>query len=296
MKVKIPTKIAIGITYVIVALFITKVVFIFPAHGQNKKLLGDEPGAIIWGKGKEIKGEIHIGQPAAHQSDLWVVTTLNPRYPERLISSSSPYPLGDYLKFNTSIKMGIISKPKFVEKLNITIDIPIKIPLSSKELFKQPFLLIYGKKEVKLSKDEIENLREYLVSKGGFLFADEAYGIIEGGEFLNSIKEILKQTMPEYPVKKIPKDHEIYNNFYELTEPIRGHAKTSGDLEGIFIDGRLAVIFSDRSYSTLWAYTYSPIVPEYIPEAFMFSINVIVYAVTHGRISDYSGYTKGVGE
>jgi hypothetical protein len=296
MKIKVSTKISIGITCAIVGLFIMEIVSSFPAHGQTRKLSEDEMGAIIWGKGKEIKGEIHIGQPTAHQSELWVVTTLMPTVKEHLMVYP-PNHLGHYLNVETEIKISILGKSRSAEKLNQTADfllepcIPIIIPLSSKELFKQPFLIIYGKKEVKLSEEEIENLREYLVNKGGFLFADEADGIMEGGEFLSSIKEILKQAMPEYPIKKIPKDYEIYRNFYELTGTPRGHAKTSSDLEGIFIDGRLAVIFSDRSYSTLWATTGSPEL-GYIPETFQFGVNVIVYAVTHGKIADYSGYTK----
>lgn len=296
MKEERTTKIAIGIACFIAGLFIIEIVSLSLAHGQTRKLSEDEIGAIIWGKGKEIKGEIHIGEPAAHHSDLWVVTTLMPTVKEHLIWSP-PNHLGRYLNVKTEIKISILGKSRSPLKLNKTVDylsepcIPIKIPLSSKELFKQSFLIIYGKKEVKLSKEEIENLKEYLVNEGGFLFADEADGIMEGGEFLSSIKEILKQALPEYPIKKIPKDHEIYRNFYELAEVPRGHAKTSSELEGIFIDGRLAVILSDKSYSTLWATTGSPEL-GYIPEAFQFGVNVIIYAVTHGKISDYSGYTK----
>ena len=75
MKVKISTKISIGTACIIAELFIMGFVSLFPAHGQTRKLSEDEMGAIIWGRGKEIKGEIHIGEPIAHQSNLWVVTS-----------------------------------------------------------------------------------------------------------------------------------------------------------------------------------------------------------------------------
>jgi len=192
------------------------------------------------------------------------------------------------------IMMNIITPPED-DPLQFPIELPVQVPLASQQLFSLPILLFYEKNRVMLTQKEVNNLREYLVNYGGFLFVDEPVSVtgIEDGEFLASIKELLRQALPEYPIKKIPCEHEIYHNFYKLAGPPRGHSGKSGDLEGIFIDGRLAVIFSDKSYSTSWAPTIFDPKLRYIPEVYKFGINMLVYAVTHGKISDYSGYTNG---
>ncbi len=208
------------------------------------------------------------------------------------IASAHPFRLAFYVKTKTGIDFRILKKKT---KTPIgEVDIPVQVSLASKQFFSLPLLLFYGKNKVVFNQQEVKNLREYLVNRGGFLFVDESVSVMgmEDGGFLASIKEILKQALPEYPITKIPYEHEIYHNVYQFAGPPRGHSGTSGDLEGIFIDGRLAVILSDRSYSTLWVPTFSQKFPELIIEVFQFSVNVIVYAVTHGKISDYSRYTK----
>jgi hypothetical protein len=254
------------------------------SHNQypppKKSLRKDESGAIIWGKGKEIYGQIHIADSVAEYSNLWIA------------GGVAPFSLASYMKVKTEIDFRILRKKT---KTPIgEVDMPAQVSLTSKQFFSLPLLLFYGKKKVVFNQREVKNLRKYLVNRGGFLFVDEPVNVMgmEGNEFLTSIKEILKRALPEYPIVRIPYEHEIYHNVYEFSCPPRGHAKASNDLEGIFIDGRLAVILSDRSYSTLWFPTFSPKVPELIIEVFQFSANVIVYAVTHGKISDYSGYTK----
>lgn len=250
-------------------------------NSEDKKLEEDELGAIICGKGQEIRGQIHIAEPVAKRNNLWTVPIMK----GNLIPGAPPDRLTRYVRDKTEIDCKIIKDKSNMETW------AVKVPLASEQLLSLPFLLLYGKNKVVLNQKEVNNLKKYLVNSGGFLFVDEVDSVMEGGEFLTSIKEVLKQMLPEYPIKIIPKEHDIYHNVYELTESPRGHAQTSSDLEGVFIDGRLAAILSNRSYSTLWANTFSS--TEYIPEVFQFSLNVIVYAVTHGKIADYSGYTKG---
>lgn len=264
----------------IVFLFISAFFSTVSVEAQNKKLKKDELGAIVWGKGKEIHGQIHIADPVAERSNLWIAGGVH------------PFRLAFYVRTKTGLDFRILKKKRRTPFGDL--DTPVQCSLTSKQFFSLPLLLFYGKKKVVFNKQEVKNLREYLVNRGGFLFVDEPVDIMgmEGNEFLTSIKEISKQTLPEYPIVRIPHEHEIYHNVYEFSGPPRGHAEASSDLEGIFIDGRLAVILSDRSYSTLWAPTFSSQISELIIEVFQFSVNVIVYAVTHGKISDYSGYTK----
>ena len=54
-------------------------------------------------------------------------------------------------------------------------------------------------------------------------------------------------------------------------------------LEGIFIDGRLAVIYCMEGYA--WMMNY-----KLRPSVFRLMTNIIVYALTHSGISDKSRY------
>ena len=65
-----------------------------------------------------------------------------------------------------------------------------------------------------LSVAERENLRRYLVGKGGFLFVDDSSR--KEGEFYRSIRMMLEEVLPAYPIEPIPDDHEIYSCFYRM--------------------------------------------------------------------------------
>ena len=160
-------------------------------------------------------------------------------------------------------------------------------------LFKQPLLLMSGMREMKLSQAEVENLRKYLVDKGGFLFIDD---YSDGNDaFASSVRGMLRYVLPDYPVKIIPNDHEIYRIFYEMGGPPLGSidclqrrgrdVDATNYLEGVFIGDRLAVIISDRDY---WNALIGR--EPYAPGVVRFCTNMLVYAVTRGKISDYSQY------
>ena len=72
-------------------------------------------------------------------------------------------------------------------------------------------------------------------------------------------------------------------------------------LQGITIDGRLAVLVDTEQmmhvidgkiqkpfYGHL--YNQNQVLEEFAPHAVRHMINIVVYAITHGNISDYSNY------
>ena len=46
---------------------------------QCLEYYSNDLGATIWGKGKEIHGQIHIARPVAEHSNLWALTTTYPK-------------------------------------------------------------------------------------------------------------------------------------------------------------------------------------------------------------------------
>ncbi|HIE30349.1 TPA: hypothetical protein EYP66_24075 [Candidatus Poribacteria bacterium] len=83
----------------------------------------------------------------------------------------------------------------------------------------------------------------------------------------------------------------MYRCFFSLGGPplTAITSPRTSQLEGILIDGRLAVIYSERAYvgsMTREGTRWSPQLAT-----FKLMTNIIVYALTHGGISDYSNYT-----
>jgi len=105
--------------------------------------------------------------------------------------------------------------------------------------------------------------------------------------------------MPEYSVDRIPDDHEIYSNYYDMGGPPAGfdifwwgtHPPRRNFLEGITIADHLGVLVCERDYMCSMESVSLPTrsVP-YSPGVYRFCTNVVIYALTHGGISDYSHY------
>jgi hypothetical protein len=120
----------------------------------------------------------------------------------------------------------------------------------------------------------------------------------------------MRHIMPEYHVGRIPNSHEIYHNFYQMGGPPIGfdiyqpgrtissfstHSSSSPPsrnfLEGIFIGDKLSVLVIRRDYMCAMEAVSLPSRPtHYSPSVYRFMTNVAIYALTHGKISDYSGY------
>ena len=243
-----------------------------PVPRLERKMAEDEPGAIVWGYKIQIQGEVHIAEPVYHGGSLWAEVHAPP--PEK--ARNQPIAMEQWINQRSRLKVKILDK---------------KIPLSSNDLFKQPILMFTGNKKVELSQDEITNLKKYLVEKGGFLFIDKTTDGAD--EFMSSMRDLLKQALPEHPLEPVNPQHELYHNYYEMGGPPIGletwkkkpYAKKY--LEGISINGRLAVILSERTY---WKALTTP--ELHPPAIHRFITNVIIYAVTHGSISDHSGYSR----
>ena len=155
---------------------------------------------------------------------------------------------------------------------------------------------------------EAQRIREYVINRGGFIYMP-THGNTE--DAMRPALRVLRQILPEYHLTTIPKDHEVYNSFYELNGPLRFPVRKIGStilhhgpysqLQGVFIDGRLAVLVdTEAMMHVMDGAVQKPffghyqdrnkILDEFAPAAARQLINIVVYAVTHGNISDYSNY------
>ena len=158
---------------------------------------------------------------------------------------------------------------------------------------------------------EAVSLRRYLVEKEGFLIFDDCGTHAPDQSMTRLFLTNMRHIMPEYHVGRIPNSHEIYHNFYQMGGPPIGfdiyhpgrtigffltggrpaHNLSRSFLEGIFIGDKLSVLVIRRDYMCAMESISLPSRRvHYSPGVYRFMTNVAIYALTHGKISDYSGY------
>ena len=138
------------------------------------------------------------------------------------------------------------------------------------------------------SDSEIENLRAYLL-KGGFLIVDDTRQ--ERGYEFQNFHDQMKRALPEYEIQTVPDDHEIFNSFFYIPEPLALAAPygwNTPEYLGIFEDndpenGRLMVMINwNQDLQEYWEFSdrgYYPI--DLSNEAYKFGVNYMIYAYTH---------------
>jgi Domain of unknown function (DUF4159)/Prenyltransferase and squalene oxidase repeat len=164
---------------------------------------------------------------------------------------------------------------------------------SDAKLLEYPIVFMHGRRAFRFSAAERKALKDWLAG-GGFVFAD---AICANKEFAASLREELKAIYPDASFSRIPPTHPIFSEEFhgfnlasvELRDPqIRADndpltakiVKTTPLLEGLEIDGRLAVILSPYDIScalergaSLDCKGYTP------PDAARLGANVLLYAL-----------------
>lgn len=140
---------------------------------------------------------------------------------------SNPTAIPNLVEFtNTTIKTNISKNPQTVA-------------VSSEDIYNFPIVFMTGHGNVFFSDDEIENLRNYLIS-GGFLHISDNYGLDK------FIRKEMKKVFPELEFQEIPSNHPIYNQTFKFPNgipKIHEHDKKSAQGFGIFYEGRLLVFY-----------------------------------------------------
>ena len=152
-----------------------------------------------------------------------------------------------------------------------------------------------------------QNIRRYLTQQQGmFVFDDCGLGFGGRNALWETVAAELRQIVPEHAILPIPKDHEIYSNFYSIGGPpvgfdvewvawwhMAGIYFPRHYLEGTTVGDNLVAIMSRKDYmcsmkTVTWV--SGAYLPSGIPAAYRWATNVTVYALTHGNISDYKDY------
>jgi hypothetical protein len=128
---------------------------------------------------------------------------------------------------------------------------------------------------------------EQYVQNGGFVFVDDCNHDIDG-LFAKSFEEQMAAIFGNQALRKIPKNHEIYKSFFTFDD---GPPPTSQELNGwgddlvhdylkaIEVNGRIAVLYSNKDYGCEWDYDFRN--KRWLAEDnTKFGVNIVVYAMT----------------
>ena len=158
------------------------------------------------------------------------------------------------------------------------------VPLSSEALLRYPFAFLTGHLPVRFSVAERAMLRKYC-NRGGLLFVDDHNHDVDG-VFHKTCTEELTQTLGA--LTNIPNTHALYKCFFTFRDgpPTTSHELNGwGDnlvhdhLQGVERNGRLAVIYSSKDYSSEWS--FHPENKKFLSvDNTRFGVNLVVYALT----------------
>jgi len=159
------------------------------------------------------------------------------------------------------------------------------IALADPAMLAQPFCYLAGHRLVQFSHAERENFGRY-VNNGGFVFVDDCNHDIDG-MFARSFEQQMADMFGDDALQKIPNDHPIYSAFFEFDGPPNTSQELNGwgddlvhkYLKAIVINGRIAVLYSNKDLGCEWDY-------DFRNKRFMrvdntrFAVNIVIYSMT----------------
>ncbi|HZZ71382.1 MAG TPA: DUF4159 domain-containing protein [Pirellulales bacterium] len=182
----------------------------------------------------------------------------------------------------------------FAEKqLHVRVGIdPRQVTLTDEKLYNYPLVFMHGRSAFRLSKEEREALRKYIIDGEGTMLAD---AICANKAFAASFRSEMQAIFPQNPLKPIPPTDPLLSDRqggYDLSKVKRREPQAGGEedplkvkfregpaeLEGIKVGDRYAIIFSPYDLSCALENHQSLECEGYVREdAARIALNVIVY-------------------
>jgi hypothetical protein len=162
-----------------------------------------------------------------------------------------------------------------------------------------PILFMEDVGTMRLSDDEVERLRSYLL-KGGFLYVDDFWGTLAWEQWASEMSRVLPPD--RYPIIDIPRDHAIMHTLYDVKEvpqvssinfwsrtggntSERGSDSPHSNFRGIQDErGRLMVVMTHNTdIADTWEREgeSQEYFDRFSPDGYAVGVNIILYAFTH---------------
>jgi len=150
------------------------------------------------------------------------------------------------------------------------------VKLAGDEIFSYPFVIMTGEGAFSLPSAERDNLRAYLEC-GGFLLASAG---CSSTEWDKSFRKEIEAVFPETSLREIGLEHPVFHTVYDISA-IRVRHGEPRPLEGLVIDGRLAVLYSaDGLNDTGHVQNCCCCGGNEIANCEQINVNVLAYALT----------------
>lgn len=188
---------------------------------------------------------------------------------------------------------------------NIAAHLENRVMLGTGAIRELPVIFLVSDRAFQLTEAEKKNLGEF-VRTGGLIVADIAAGEQRRGQAEASFRKMIDDILGPGKLRPIPSDHPVYHSWFDFDGPPTGQDRanqtketvSTGDsvlsylsqsvqvssrigfrpfLEGASLDGRLAVLLSDRGYARKWS-ADSGNDPQ-----LKLGVNLIVYAFQQKR-------------
>lgn len=177
---------------------------------------------------------------------------------------------------------------------SIAVKDPVTLTLGDERLWEYPWIYFVEPGNLRLTSEEVEILREFLL-RGGTATFDDFHGPVE----FEVLRKELKRVFPDRDIVKLSPKHPVFSCFYQLTEYPQipglgsffngvtwekgGH---QAGLHAIVDDtGRaMALLNFNTDMGDGWEWSNAEDYPGYIrytAQAYRMMINEVVYALTH---------------
>jgi len=161
------------------------------------------------------------------------------------------------------------------------------VSLDESDLSRTPLLYLAGDREFGLPNGVSRRWLRQFLSLGGLLVLDSAEGQL-GGAFDQSARALAHALFPakENTLETLSKDHVVFKTFYLVDRPA-GRLALSGGLQGVSLDGRLAIVYSQNDLAGAcaldgagnYAYRCDPGGESQREVAIRMGVNLVMYAM-----------------
>ena len=157
------------------------------------------------------------------------------------------------------------------------------VSLADPRMLRYPLLYLTGHLPVRFNEAERRNLRKF-TERGGLLFVDDHNHDIDG-TFHKTATEEITRTFGK--LVDLPNDHPLYSAFFKFEGPPTTSHELNGwgdnlvhkHLQAVLRNGRIAVLYSNKDYSSEW--NYHPESKRFLSvDNTRFAVNLVVYALT----------------
>ena len=173
-----------------------------------------------------------------------------------------------------------------IEYTSLRVDLHERvIPLSDPSMLTAPFCYMAGHRLVQFNLQERQHFQRY-VENGGFVFVDDCNHDIDG-MFAKTFEAQMADMFGSEALQKIPNDHPLYSCFFEFDGPPRTSVELNGwgddlvheYLKAIEINGRIAVLYSNKDLGCEWDYDFRN--KRWLKvDNTKFAVNIVIYAMT----------------